>query len=114
MPGERAADLPAQSGRVGGRPAAAGENGHCPVDLLQVGSSRPAAPTFAEYIPVVSAAVSSGTRRVYGSYWNRILDHWGPRRLDEPTPSEIQRLAEYVRAHVVAAEHLIAALRCLP
>jgi integrase len=92
-------------------------------DLLQLTPSRPAAPTFAEYIPVVSAAVSAGTRRVYGSYWNRILDHWGPRRLDEPTPSEIQRLAEYVRAHVVArrnarggrsaAEHLIAALRCL-
>jgi len=32
-------------------------------------------PTFAEYVPVVSAAVSAGTRRAYGSYWNRVLDH---------------------------------------
>ncbi|MFI7335960.1 tyrosine-type recombinase/integrase [Micromonospora aurantiaca (nom. illeg.)] len=52
-----------------------------------------------------------------------MVEHWGQRRLDEPTPSEIEQLAEYVKAHVVsrrnarggrsAAEHLIAALRCL-
>lgn len=54
-------------------------------DLLQDVPNRPPAPTFAEYIPVVSAAVSAGTRRVYGSYWNRILEQWGTRRLDEPT-----------------------------
>ncbi len=97
--------------------------GISPADLLGVEQARPPAPTFAEYIPVVSAAVSDGTRRVYGSYWNRILEQWGARRLDQPTPSEIERLAEYVRTHVVArrnarggrsaAEHLIAALRCL-
>lgn len=43
--------------------------------------------------------------------------------MDEPTPSDIERLAEHVRTHVIArrnarggrsaAEHLIAALRCL-
>lgn len=44
---------------------------------------RPPVPTFAEYIPVVSAAVTAGTRRAYGSYWNRVLEHWGERRLDE-------------------------------
>jgi len=43
--------------------------------------------------------------------------------LDEPDPSDIKRLAEHVKTHVVArrnarggrsaAEHLIAALRCL-
>jgi hypothetical protein len=33
------------------------------------------------------AAVSAGTRRAYGSYWNRILEHCGDRRLGEPTPS---------------------------
>jgi hypothetical protein len=42
-------------------------------------------PTFAEYVPVVPAAVSAGTRRAYGSYWNRITEQWGGRRLDEPT-----------------------------
>jgi integrase len=92
-------------------------------DLLTEPDTRAPAPTFAEYIPVVSASVSAGTRRAYGSYWNRILDQWGDRRLDEPTPSEIRALVEYIKAHVVprrnsrggrsAAEHLIAALRCL-
>jgi integrase/recombinase XerC len=72
---------------------------------------------------MVSAAVTAGTRRAYGSYWNRVLEHWGERRLDEPTPSEIRQLMSYVKTHVVArrnarggrsaTEHLVAALRCL-
>jgi integrase len=94
-----------------------------PADLTRVVSDRPPAPTFAEYVPIVSAAVTAGTRRVYGSYWNRVTEHWGHRRLDEPTPTEIKALAEQIRTGVVvrrnarggrcAAEHLIAALRCL-
>ena len=36
-------------------------------------------PTFADYVPVVSAAVTDGTRRAYGTYWNRITEHWGTR-----------------------------------
>ena len=92
-------------------------------DLLAAPVSRPPVPTFAEYIPTVSAAVTDGTRRVYGSYWNRIAEHWGHRHLDEPTPSEIKQLVEYVKVNFVArrnarggrsaGEHLIAALRCL-
>jgi integrase/recombinase XerC len=46
-------------------------------DLVAAPPSRVAVPTFAEYVPVVSAAVSAGTRRAYGSYWNRIVEHWG-------------------------------------
>jgi integrase/recombinase XerC len=61
----------------------------------------PPVPTFAEYVPVVSAAVTAGTRRVYGSYWNKVVEHWGPRRLDEPTASDVERLVEYVKTHVV-------------
>ncbi|MEV6831223.1 site-specific integrase [Amycolatopsis sp. NPDC051102] len=97
--------------------------GVSPEDLLAIPVSRPPLPTFAEYIPTVSAAVTDGTRRVYGSYWNRIAEHWGHRHLDEPTPSEIKQLVEYVKGNVVArrnarggrcaGEHLIAALRCL-
>ena len=97
--------------------------GLTPADLLAAPAARPAAPTFAEYIPVVSALVSDGCRRAYGSYWNRVTDQWGSRRIDEPTPSEIRQLVQHVRANVVprrnsrggrsAAEHLIAALRCL-
>lgn len=66
-----------------------------PADLLAASPDRAPAPTFAQYIPIVSAAVADGTRRVYGSYWNRILEHWGARRLDEPTPSDINQLAEH-------------------
>jgi site-specific recombinase XerD len=94
-----------------------------PADLADAAPARPPAPTFADYIPIVSAAVSDGTRRVYGSYWNRITQHWGQRRLDEPTPTEIKSLAETIRTNVVqrrnarggrsATEHFIAALRCL-
>jgi integrase/recombinase XerC len=97
--------------------------GLTPADLLAAPAARPAAPAFAEYIPVVSALVSDGCRRAYGSYWNRVVEQWGSRRIDEPTPSEIRQLVQYVRASVVprrnsrggrsAAEHLIAALRCL-
>lgn len=92
-------------------------------DLLDTPPARRPMPTFAAYVPVVAAAVGDGTRRVYGSYWNRILDHWADRRLDDPTPSEIKQLVEDVRHHVVArrnarggrcaGEHLVAALRCL-
>jgi integrase/recombinase XerC len=93
--------------------------GLTPADLL----TAPADPTFAEYIPVVSALVSDGCRRAYGSYWNRVTGQWGSRRIDEPAPSEIRQLVQHVRPNVVprrnsrggrsAAEHLIAALRCL-
>ena len=98
--------------------------GLSPADLAAGPQPRPeGVPTFAEYVPVVSGAVSAGTRRAYGSYWNRILEHWGGRRLDEPTPSEIRQLMAYVKTDVVARrnarggrsaeEHLVAALRCL-
>ena len=97
--------------------------GLSPADLQAVPQKRQQLPTFAEYVPVVSAAVSDGCRRAYGSYWNRIVEHWGSRRLDEPTPSEIRQLMTYVKSHVVsrrnarggrsAQEHLVAALRCL-
>ena len=63
------------------------------------------------------------TRRAYGSYWNRVVERWGTRHLDEPTPSEIRQLMTYIKTHVVARrnarggrsaeEHLVAALRCL-
>ncbi len=97
--------------------------GLSPADLLSAPAQRPVPPTFAEYVPVVAGAVSAGTRRAYGSYWNRVVEQWGDRRLDEPTPSDIRQLMAHVKAHVVprrnarggrsAQEHLVAALRCL-
>jgi hypothetical protein len=97
--------------------------GLSPADLLAVPTARAVVPTFAEYVPVVSAAAAAGMRKAYGSYWNRVIEQWGERRLDEPTPSEIRLLMAHVRANVVArrngrggrsaAEHLVAARRCL-
>ena len=90
-------------------------------DLLN--SIKPPAPTFAEYIPVVAAAVSDGTRRAYTPYWNRVLDQWADISLSDRTPTDIQRLVQHIKANLTvrrntrngnsAAEHLIAALRCL-
>jgi integrase/recombinase XerC len=97
--------------------------GLSPDDLTALPRQRPTAPTFADYVPVVSAQVTDGTRKAYGSYWNRLTDQWGGRRLDEPTPSEIRQLMKTVKSHAVvrrngrggrgAAENFIAALRCL-
>jgi site-specific recombinase XerD len=97
--------------------------GLSPADLAAAPQPATPVPTFSEYVPVVSAAVSEGTRRAYGSYWNRVVDRWGGRRLDEPTPSDIRQFMTDVKTHVVARrnarggrsaqEHLVAALRCL-
>jgi integrase/recombinase XerC len=97
--------------------------GLSPDDLTASSRTRAAVPTFAEYVPVVSAAVTDGTRKAYGTYWNRVVEHWGERRLDEPTPSEIRQLMVLVKAGAVqrrnsrggrsSQEHLVGALRCL-
>jgi hypothetical protein len=76
--------------------------GISPADLAAAPAQRREVPTFAEYVPVVSAAATAGTRRAYGSYWNRIVEQWGERRPDEPTPSEIRQLMKLVKANVVA------------
>lgn len=97
--------------------------GISPDDLTAKSNRLAEVPTFEEYIPQVAEAASTGTRRVYGSYWNRVRVHWGHKRLDEPTALDIRQLAERVKTNVVvrrnarggrgAAEHVIAALRCV-
>jgi len=97
--------------------------GIAPADLAEEPPPRPAVPTFAEYIPIVAKSVSPTTARSYGSYWARAEAAWGPRRIDEPTPSEINELAEHCQANALvrrnsrggrsAKENFIAALRCL-
>ena len=97
--------------------------GLSPADLTAASERAATVPTFAEYVPVVMAAVGPGARRAYGSYWNRVVERWGDRRLDEPTASEVRKLMADVKANVVARrnarggrsaqEHLVAALRCL-
>jgi integrase/recombinase XerC len=97
--------------------------GISPADLIGGATPRPPAPTFAEYVPIVAKTVTDSSRRAYNSYWKKIVEQWGERRLDEPTPSEIKQLGEHIRATVVvrsnsrggtsAVENFITALRCL-
>jgi len=96
--------------------------GVSPAELMAAAVPR-GAPLFADYIPRVAGAVSEGTRRVYGSYWNLVVHEWGGRTLGDVTPLDISTLSEQVRSGAVvrrnnrggrsAAEHLIAALRCV-
>src|SRR5581483_6745974 len=65
--------------------------GVSPADLLHAPAESAGVPTFAEYIPRVSAAVSAGTRRVYGSYWNRVIQAWGPRPVTAVSASDISQ-----------------------
>jgi integrase/recombinase XerC len=91
-------------------------------DLLQSPSEQPI-PTIAEYVPIVAAAVPAGTRTAYLPYWRRAATYWPHQRLDQITPTDIGTFAEHTRTHALtrrnsrdgrsAAEHAIAALRCL-
>jgi integrase/recombinase XerC len=93
------------------------------IEDLQSASPPGDVPTFDAHISRVSTAVTRGTLQVYGTYWNRIRAEWGHRRLDEPTALDIRQLVEKMKETVVvrrnarsgrsAAEHMIAALRCL-
>ncbi len=96
--------------------------GVAPSQLLEHTGSSPV-PTFADYIPRVDRAVSPGARRTYQPYWTLLERAWSGRRLSDPTPTELMELAEQVKASAEvrrnsrggrsAAEHFIAATRCL-
>lgn len=98
--------------------------GVSPADLMAGASAaRPAVPTFAEFVPQVAAATSTGTLKAYGTYWNRVVERWGDRHINEPSPLEIEQLGKVLRAGRVirrngrdgsgAEENYIAAMRCL-
>ncbi|MFI5956401.1 tyrosine recombinase XerC [Cryptosporangium sp. NPDC051539] len=87
-------------------------------------AAEPAAtvvPTVAEYLPRVLGAAGPGARRTYGSYWARMAEAWGTRRLTEILASDVEALQREVRANALvrrngrdgrhAGEHLIAAAR---
>jgi integrase len=92
-------------------------------DLTAAPSSRRPVPTFAEYVPIVRATVTPGTLKTYGTYWNRLVERWGERHLDEPTASQVEQFVADVKANAVvrrnsrggrsAAENCVGALRCL-
>jgi hypothetical protein len=71
-------------------------------DLATAPGQRPEVPTFAEYVRVVPAQVTEGTLRAYGSYWNRVVDKWGSRHLDEPTPSDVRQFAREIKENALS------------
>jgi integrase/recombinase XerC len=97
--------------------------GVSPADLIHHDRAVSRIPTFAEYVPVVTEAVSAGTIRTYHHYWHRIVQRWGDRRLDDPTPSEIRTFAQWIKANITvrrnsrdgrgAVETFVSALRCI-
>jgi hypothetical protein len=80
-------------------------------------------PTIADYLPRVELAEGPGARRTYSTYWDRILEAFGDRRLDQITATDIETLMRHVMATTVprrnqqhglyAGEHLIAAIRAI-
>lgn len=94
------------------------------VEDLSISVSPPAAvPTFTSYLRQLRASISPVTVKNYDSYWHVIETTWGGRKLDEPTPTEIDQLINTHRAHAVvransrdgrgAAASFVSALRCI-
>jgi integrase/recombinase XerC len=87
-----------------------------------VGGAR--VPTFGEYIETLMQVRPPGFD-VYKHYWNRITATWSERRLDEVTPSDIERFITAMRDNDVirtkknyrggrvAAMHAVSAFRSL-
>ncbi|WP_433492459.1 tyrosine-type recombinase/integrase [Nocardia grenadensis] len=82
-----------------------------------------AVPTFAEVIPQVIPTLKPGTLRTYNTHFQHLLDRWATRRLDEPTPAELDAFAHEIVAAAStnrasrggrgAGENFVAATRCL-
>jgi integrase/recombinase XerC len=69
-----------------------------PSDLLEGGPARPAAPTFAEYVPIVRASISAGTLRCYGTYFDRVVARWGSRGIDQVNASDVRSFVADIKA----------------
>lgn len=59
--------------------------------------SASSVPTFADIVPKAAAEAPAPSRRIYGPYWDRIVLHWGDRRIDQPTAADVRWLFEWVR-----------------
>jgi hypothetical protein len=114
------ASVDRERSRAGRRPNAPGPDG--PIARRPPGHAhRPAASAHVHPVPSDRLRRRDRTRRVYGSYWNRIEEHWAT---GISTKRHLRtQLVEHVNANVVprrnarggrsAGEHLVAALRCL-
>ena len=54
-----------------------------PADLMAA-PARTEFPLIADYLPLVEQAVTTGTLRVYGPYWAKVVREWGHRHVNEP------------------------------
>ncbi|MFI1462505.1 tyrosine-type recombinase/integrase [Nocardia carnea] len=59
------------------------------------------APTFDDFIPKMLDAESRAQRDSYGACWRFLRQAWGPRPLDEPTPTEVLQLMNRYKAGAV-------------
>ncbi|MFI9536803.1 tyrosine-type recombinase/integrase [Nocardia fusca] len=57
--------------------------------------------TFDDFIPHILAAESDAQRQCYGAYWRLLRTEWGPRRLADPTPTEILQVMNRYKAGAV-------------
>ncbi|GGN37625.1 integrase [Actinoplanes campanulatus] len=56
-------------------------------------------PTVREYLPHVYAAASPGCTRTYGTYWTRMVELWGDRRVDSIRATDVEALQRDCIAH---------------
>jgi integrase len=110
-----------EPGRLAAARSVLAELGVSVADLRLTEAAQPGVPTFAEYLPRVIDTASDRTCAHYRTYWNRILDAFGPLRLDQVHATDIAALMRRVRATAQrrrnrrdgrgAADHLLLALR---
>ena len=67
-----------------------------PTDLVDVVAAR-RMPTFAELVPQAIEAIPEGSRPTYRTYLNKLLEVWGPRRLDELNAEEVRRFLTHAQ-----------------
>ncbi|WP_327098070.1 hypothetical protein OIE68_04135 [Nocardia vinacea] len=93
-------------------------------DLRDSAGPGSTVPTFAEYVPVVYAAMpATSTRDCYLGYWQRMIALWPDRRIDEPSASEFKQLLAMIqsqrqvraqdRGGYATVHSAVSALRCL-
>src|SRR5690606_24023926 len=78
-------------------------------------------PTVAEFLPAVEAATTEGARKTYATYWQRLAETYGDRRVDDISSTDLKALVRSVqtaavkranaRGGVGAAENCVAAMR---
>ncbi|GAA1020557.1 MULTISPECIES: tyrosine-type recombinase/integrase [Amycolatopsis] len=75
-----------------------------PLELIET-PAKVYIPTFAEYMPAVIAAASPNSVQTWRHYWRVLTEEWADRRIDEPTATEIGKLANDVQKRSALREN---------